>query len=315
MQYDISMIVMTFNPDYDKLFQTLYSLIGQKDIRMQIVVTDDGSDNFSKEKVENWFAKKNFTEYTIICNLENRGIVWNVCSALEEVKGKYIKCISPGDYLYNETTLKKLFDYMEKKNSKVCFGKSVFYNVEDDNLKCNVVNKSNPRNTKPYMDEVQTRLKKNYLLYKDFIVGASLCFETSLVKKYMKKLCSRVIYTEDSVVFLYIADDIRVDFYDDYIIWYEFGVGISTCKNAEWAEKLKSDIKNAYTILKEEHPEYSYIYDALYGKLSLKALEGKVVRFLSNKLADWKQVHTKPNMAGIDMNKFYQIKSGNMTGE
>ena len=42
-KYDVSIIVATYNPDLNKLMSTLLSIIIQKGIKFEIIVTDDGS--------------------------------------------------------------------------------------------------------------------------------------------------------------------------------------------------------------------------------------------------------------------------------
>ena len=59
MKTDVSVVVLTYNSDMEKLFGTLRSAICQKQIRFDIVISDDGSDNFDKERLSDFFLKIN----------------------------------------------------------------------------------------------------------------------------------------------------------------------------------------------------------------------------------------------------------------
>jgi glycosyltransferase involved in cell wall biosynthesis len=49
---DISVVITFYNQDYNKLFQSLYSVIRQKDISFEIVITYNGSRDFIKDFFE-----------------------------------------------------------------------------------------------------------------------------------------------------------------------------------------------------------------------------------------------------------------------
>ena len=46
---EVSVVVVTYNSIWDKLRQTLESILTQDDIRMQIIVADDGSDVYKRQ--------------------------------------------------------------------------------------------------------------------------------------------------------------------------------------------------------------------------------------------------------------------------
>ena len=47
--YDISVYVLIYRPDYEKLFITLTSVILQKGCRYEIILADDGSEDFRQQ--------------------------------------------------------------------------------------------------------------------------------------------------------------------------------------------------------------------------------------------------------------------------
>ncbi|MBR4342246.1 MAG: glycosyltransferase [Lachnospiraceae bacterium] len=101
--FDISIIIITYNPIWDKLVKTLdSSSIVQKKISFEVIVCDDGSDIKFKEELQKYFSVKSFKEYKLIFHDRNNGTVSNFYSGLKLASGKYTKVISPGDY-FTET--------------------------------------------------------------------------------------------------------------------------------------------------------------------------------------------------------------------
>ena len=115
-EYDISIGVLTYQPDYEKLLVTLTSVIQQQGCRYEIVVGDEGSSNFEEREIELWLLRHGFKDYTILRSSENKGTVHNVMNVLDAAQGCYVKLISPGDYLYSEHVLADMLRFMEEKS-------------------------------------------------------------------------------------------------------------------------------------------------------------------------------------------------------
>ena len=75
--YDFSVVVCTYNSDIDKLFLTLKSILRQKNITYEIIITDDGSSFLEMSRIIEWFQKNNFNDYVIVANPVNLGTVKN----------------------------------------------------------------------------------------------------------------------------------------------------------------------------------------------------------------------------------------------
>ena len=257
---DVTVIVGTYNSDYTKLFQTLYSILLQKDIAFEIIVSDDGSREFDERAIEKFFAKFNFQEYYLIANKENQGTVCNCYGAAKKAKGKYIKFISPGDYIYEPTTLKKAVDFLHAGSHKICFGRTVYYRkAEETSDDYELSNQMAPHNLTPYIMGDYEKIKESYLFHRDYALGAAFVCQRELLIKYLTKISGRVKYAEDCSYIMMIADDVKVVFWDDFIVWYEFGTGISTSGCQKWLEKIWADNMAAFSLIKEEHPELTDI--------------------------------------------------------
>ena len=104
----VTICVLTYNPDWIKFRSTLRSIICQRNVDFDIVVSDDGSEENYFDKAEEFLKENNFSDYRFIANKQNQGTVKNTISALQNVESKYVKLISPGDFLYNENVLSNL---------------------------------------------------------------------------------------------------------------------------------------------------------------------------------------------------------------
>ena len=250
--YDISVCVLVYRPDYEKLFITLNSIVQQKGCRYEIVLTDDGSEDFRHQEIEQWLDERHFSQYTIVLSPVNRGIVHNEMNALRVARGRYIKCISPGDYLYNEHVLAEMIHFMELEGYKIAFGRACYYKQSQNGYE--ILNTTNPLDLRPYYNNDIDAIKKAYLLYGDFACGAAFIAERQLLTIYMEAVLDVIVYGEDAVYSLMIADDIQLGFWDQNLIWYEYGTGVSTGAK-EWRARIGQDNAICLAIVEEKYPE------------------------------------------------------------
>ena len=129
---EVSVVVVTYNSLYEKLEYTLQSVIWQQNVDFEIIIADDGSKSFDKERVVNWFDSKGFKDYKLVLNKENQGTMKNFISGWKAATGKYVKELSPGDLLYNKNTLEKSVRYMEEYKLGFAFGLAASYKKEND---------------------------------------------------------------------------------------------------------------------------------------------------------------------------------------
>lgn len=295
---DFSVIVATYNPDYTKLFRTLNSILRQEKCTYEIIITDDGTKDFNIDLIKDWMKSKSVKNYKIVNNNENLGTVKNVYQGLLKAQGKFVKLISPGDFLYNSDTLYDIYSFMTSNKYDIIFGKAVYYYINNGN-KFEIVKKQNPYNVKPYISNNMKKIKRAYFLYQDYILGASLTCEKSLIINYMKKIVDKVLYAEDFSVIMMTADNIQVHFFDKYVVWYEWSTGISTSGNSNWGERLKQDNKNCLKSVVIEHPELKYSYELYHGKRSIKQIIFKIIRKIRFHFLDYKIRIIKRNTTDI----------------
>lgn len=248
-KYDVSVIVATYNPKIDKLFYTLDSLINQKYVNMEIIVTDDGSANNLFNDVLEYFENHNFKNYMLLEHKKNSGTVLNIYDGLKHSNGTYIKVLSPGDALCDEYILFDWIKHLKKSNRKWSFS-DAYYKKNGKELElCSEL--TNPHVIDVYKKKNDKKSRINYLLYNDLALGAAILCSKDVMEEYIEKIKDRVIYAEDNIYRLMMFNNIVADYYPEKAIFYEYGDGISTSGNKSWSKKLRDDFNNTNKIMKE----------------------------------------------------------------
>ena len=215
-QYDITVIVGTYNPQWEKLKATLCSIVDQKNINSQIVVSDDGSLEPLHVEIKDFFKRIGFCNYKLV-----------------DEAGR------AGEAKLSEELTKIQVDFVD---ADITFGDAVFYNMK--NGKLNIVrHRHNPRNMSIYRTSSSYRdLIINYVCLEDGISGATKIVRKKVLAYYMKFLLNNVIYVEDFFIRLAVLDERKILYYPSKVIWYEYGDGgISTSGNSKWNKLMLKD--------------------------------------------------------------------------
>ena len=250
---DVSVCVLTYHPNPIKLFATLESIVCQQGCSFEIIIADDGTPDFDRSVIESYFAQKDFHCYTIVANPYNQGTVKNTASAFPVMRGRYIKVISPGDFLYDEEALARMLRFVEENNYRAAFGLTYYYQVLEDQI-YKVLGQLQPLNLESYRRKAFSDIQAEYLMIPDFPVGGAFFTEAKLLISYTKKILGRIVYGEDCVYNIMIADGIELGFLDDHFIWYEYGSGVTW--QTEWNSRIHADMCMYYAIIAENHPEW-----------------------------------------------------------
>lgn len=287
--YDVSVICLVYNADVNKLLTTLKSIIYQENCNFEIIVADDGSKNNYKELIEKYFRKNNFVNYKLVLNTKNCGIVKNLISGLDVASGKYVKQISPGDYLFNQYTLSRVFDFAEKNSANLLFGDAVFYTYDNNEL--NILPRKAPWFSEIYTNDMNydyNKIIKYQLYYKDYILGAAMFYRKDLLCKYLGLMKNNIVYLEDSVIKIFALNKHKIYFYKDFIIWYESNSGISTNKKKGFTDKINIDNFNFYKLIKNVKSFYvkKAYYDTYFDLSKSNKFLRVIYRLLNSLLID-----------------------------
>lgn len=238
--FDVSIIVLTYNAVWEKLEATLDSVIMQEGISYELIIADDGSTNNYKDKIEEYLTRHDIEEYHLVFNKQNRGTVCNLFSGLQVAAGEYIKDISPGDMLADKSTLSDWIAFLKAREFAWTFSEAAYYKkVGDKNeiLSCQAF----PNDVSPYINLDFEQCRWNYVALDDIALGATMICKTQLAYDYCKRIINKVKYAEDNMWRLMMFDGIKSGYYPKITMLYEYGSGISTSGNLEWARRLKRD--------------------------------------------------------------------------
>lgn len=305
MEFDVSVVIVTYNPDEKKLFQTIWSCVNQKDINHEIIVADDGSTDFNKSLVEQWFKELDFKDYKIVRLEQNCGTVKNSINGVSVCNGKFVKSISPGDFLYDDTTLSKFYNFCTKTNKEIVFGLSLYYSSSGDWIKY-LPEFHYPKDFKPYIKNDTKKIRFNFLILRDLILAPSYLIKTDVYLKYLKLIEGKAKYAEDTVYMLMMADGLEFVYFDYPIVWYEYGFGISTNGSKIWEQRIVEDIKNVGEVLIKRNPEWKIFDDMNCKKKSPRVIFLKLRR----KIYLNKKFKTLPDYPLDNLKTILNIRSG-----
>lgn len=255
-EIQVSVIVLSYNPKSDKLFGTLNAAIAQKEVDFEVVVCDDGSKENHFDEIRKFFEEKHFTDYVLVENTQNQGTVKNYLSGLKAASGKYTFATSPGDYIFDEYTIRDFYKFASKRKSLICFGNAVYYHMENE-----MPHISRQLNI-PYRPKLFNEAKSKNEAEIDFyfegrILGAMFLRERNTAIKYVEIIAPFSKFVEDATSSAAaLADGVMIDYFDRNIVWYEYGTGVSTQSlDSPWAKITDSDYHNTLLALKKMYPK------------------------------------------------------------
>jgi len=252
--YAISVVLTTYNQPLNKIFQTLNSIVSQDFDSFEIVVADDASQENPREAIERYFAEAGFSDFQIVVHEKNLGTVRNNAEGAALARGKYVKAIGAGDLLFAPDTLRKIYEFCLAREVDLAFGRVMAFTDSDDEP-CAY---SFDAPTKPEMySGVQDHeaIVAQQLIRSDWVPGGGLFYRRDYLLDYLFELADayQVRYCEDLVsVLVAFTDDIL--YFDEYILWYEWGFGVSNDGSKASKRKAYSDHTNFFNELKRRYP-------------------------------------------------------------
>jgi len=277
----VSIIVLTYNPDAAKLRQTLTAAAAQQDVDFEIIISDDGSARKDFSFLPDFMDSLGMKQYQLLDHKENRGTVQNCLRAVKAASGEYVFLTSPGDYLFDDYVLRDFYRFAKKNDVPVCFGNAVFYNTEG----------GTPNTTRTfgcpacpqlYAPNASAAQVNTCFFGGTWIIGASYFRLRSLTLACLEEIADTSVYMEDtpSTAFALAAGE-HLCYYDRNVVWYEDGTGVSTGGNEKWDRLLRQDILHSFTKLKDRYPKNPYV-DIAYRNISqtnrVKRIAGNFVQ-------------------------------------
>jgi len=239
-EIDVSVYVCLYNSDWDKLKRTLLSILHQKRIRFEIVISDDGSKDNLFDKIRGLFERADFTDYVLLPSKINQGTVVNIHRAVGHCRGRFVRGVSDGEMMPSDTILSECYQKCIHDKNRILFGNAIYCNFGNPIKVLEV--RGNPRNLWQYKRGLKKVIREDYLLNSDFICGASFFAEKELFYRYLNEIVGKVKYAEDNSYRMMMYDEIDFTYYNKNIIFYEYGTGISTSGSKVWSKRLSDDI-------------------------------------------------------------------------
>ena len=124
----VSVLVVSYNSE-DTILETLASVINQTYHNLQLVITDDGSNDGTRKVCETWL-EKNFgvINFKTLWGIKNVGIAGNINKGLSHCNGRWIKIIAADDVLLPDC-IRDNVNFIEANGyqPKIVFSKYLYY--------------------------------------------------------------------------------------------------------------------------------------------------------------------------------------------
>lgn len=223
MNIEATIIVMVYK-NLNQVIQTLDSIKKQTYSNYEVIVSDDGSPNYTQEEFDKITEqyKNEFTYFKLINNGINRGTVKHFNSLIKQAKGTIICPLSSGDQFYNENSLQEIMNVFDQEDKLIYTSKRM-------------IKKENSIEYYPSLYQVSLLDQSNHFFeyimkYGNFVSGASTYYKKDIFDKY-GFFDEKYRLLEDYPFYAKLAlNNEKIGYLDYPTIQYELG-GISTASN------------------------------------------------------------------------------------
>ena len=258
---DISVVLTTYNQSIEDTLVSAASVLLQKDINQELIISDDASWDNHFTLIED-FIRKNFPKarYTLLSHATNQKTVLNLYDGIRQAQGKYSKELGAGDLLYDYGTLNSLFDFCETTQAEAGFGREICFSPAATTYTTSHFNA--PKNPSLYLPtNAPKKHAMDIVLAADWIPGPVQFFNTKVYADLLNSLSTQygVLYCEDFVAVLSLFER-PFSFLDLPIAWYKWGDGISTTGSVSSRRRMYDDHSSFYRNLAKsplgENPKF-----------------------------------------------------------
>ncbi|WP_297426227.1 glycosyltransferase [Clostridium sp.] len=254
----VSVLVLSYN-NLQYINDCLNSILNQNYPYIEIIVSDDFSNNFQKEEIEQYikFNKKdNLINYVISQNSSNLGIVKNLNNAIRLGTGNYFINLACDDVFFDSGVISSIIDFYSKTNYLVAAGKIAQY---DEQLRGCLL-------TTPVWQYIKYTYGNPIDCYRmlcagNFIPSPGMSYKRELIERY-GLYDEEYRLMEDYPRWLYLTrNGCSIGYLDRFVVKYRKG-GISNNRNAAIDKMLKEDLELVQS--KEILPYINSIKDVVY---------------------------------------------------
>lgn len=267
----VTCIIPTYK-QMDYLLDSIESVLEQNYRLIELIITDDASDNFDSKMIEEYISennKGNIVNLEIIINKQNVGTVKNMNGALKKSKGKYIVPLAADDIFYSKDSIQKIVDRFEKTKCEIMSCSRMMFTSDMKEKIRLMPHRSYYKYIEKYMNTANAQYKQMSLGRSfEFASGAALYYKSSLIKKLGLYDERYTLWEDGPLLAKCTRNGIKVcTAYDIISIKYRAG-GISTKKKNKIPTKIQMDYCN---LIKYEYMDYP----ERFTKKEYKTIQGR----------------------------------------
>lgn len=180
----ISIIVLSYK-NYKYIYEALDSIRKQDYQNIEIIITNDGSDDFNEKEIKDYFSQnktENIQNVIINNNKKNLGTVKSINNAIKISHGQYINFFAADDVMYDSSVIKKFVQSFDKisPNDYIVTSQLAMY---DNNLKSLIKLFVSKKNIK--LLKTATPLELFNQMSTECIIGAAgTCYKKTLFERF-----------------------------------------------------------------------------------------------------------------------------------
>ncbi len=261
----VSVIIASYNPTLERILFTIDSVLNQKDVDYELIITDDASKENYFDVIENYIKPRSNCRYLLLLHEKNQGTVKNILDAVKHASGNYIRTLGVGDAIYGEYSLKEQAEHLKNSGKKWSFGQMLYFSFDELGNRHFIKHRARPQLVRPYINGKDKICVWNYCVLSDIATGTAILYERQLLQEYLELFQNRVKYTEDYVATLMSYDGYVGAYYPAPVVCYEFGdSGLTSPTNTKMGKKVYEDILSSYKVLLDRESSKD---DSLYRKI------------------------------------------------
>lgn len=239
----VSVIILTYE-NHMNIYRTLDSVLMQDYNNIEIVISDDASENFDDKTILRYIEKNkcsNIKNVIVVSNEYNLGTVAHANRIARVSNGDYIKFLACGDAFYKETSIRQLQRFASEIEEDVVTSVSV---VCSENLSGEYYTFPNRRRVELIKSNTPMNLY-NILVFSNIISAVGTMFRSKFFKETGFDESYR--YLEDFPLWLNLTrSNTKIPILDEITVKYAVGGNSSKFGTAYDSKLLRSDMILCY---------------------------------------------------------------------
>lgn len=224
----VSVIIPTYKK-FEFLPECVDSVLKQKYPNIEIIVTDDGSNNYDEKFIKSLFTKanSNIKNIQLIHHESNIGSVKNVNNAYKLSRGQIIKILDMDDYLYDEMVLMDVVKEFERTGAEVVVGKVKRFHYHTEKGEKVFVPEKPLDSLLPELLKLEPKELFKVLCIDSFIPNPGVFYKREIFERF-SLFDENYYFIGDHVSFLKLSrNNVTFHFFDRYIAYYRLGSLVS----------------------------------------------------------------------------------------